>query len=224
MVARIASALVATLLPACAAELSAPHAPPAAPAQPAVAAAPQPDDDAWRTDLDRHVLEQLTRTIESGPLVVHVRPGDLPEEALQADVAANLADFEELQQRLDMQYAGQVHVFLYRDGEDMQATTEGDSNIAFSTGRCSIHQVHDFRGVHELTHIFAVQFPPDPDGSTDLFTTEGLATAMARSDQDVPVHAWAAMYLRLGRLPDLSELRHDLRRGLRGRRRARPAV
>ena len=205
MVARIASALLATLLPACAAGASTSEAAPAP--QPA-AAAPQPDD-AWCTDLDHHVLQQLTRVIEAGPLVVHVRPDDLPEATLQEDVAANVADFEELQHRLDMRYAGQVHVFLYRDGDDMKATTEGDANIAFSTGTRSIHQVHDFRGVHELTHVFSVQFPPDPDGSTDLFTTEGLATAMARSDQDVPVHAWAAMYLRLGRLPDLGDLRAD---------------
>jgi len=167
------------------------------------------DDGDWRTDLDRHVLEQLTGSRDAGPLVVHFRPGDLAEETLSEDVAANVADFEELQDRLGMSYRGRVHVFLYRDGDDMKATTEGDSNIAFSTGTRSIHQVHDFRGVHELTHIFSVQFPPDPDGCTDLFTTEGLATAMARSDQDVPVHAWAAMYLRLGRMPDLADLRSD---------------
>jgi hypothetical protein len=172
------------------------------------APAAEPPDD-WRTDVDRQVLEQLTGVQESGPLVCHFRPGDFSEETLKQDVAADVADFEELQQRLEMHYEGRIHLFLYRDSEDMKATTGTDSGIAFSTGRCSIHQVHDFRGVHELTHIFSEQFPPNPDGSTDLFTTEGLATAMARSDQDVPVHEWAAMYLRLGRLPELRPLRAD---------------
>jgi hypothetical protein len=195
MGARVAAPLL-IVLAACAG--STPAAPPAA----AVA-------EDWRTGLDHEVLAQLTRTVEAGPLIFHVRPGDLPEETLVEDIAANVAYFEELQRLLAMHYEGQVHVFLYRDGEDMLATTRSGSNIAFSTGTRSIHQVHDFRGVHELTHIFALQFPRNPDGSTDLFATEGLATAMAGSDQNVPVHAWAAMYLRLDRLPDLTDLRGD---------------
>lgn len=184
------------------------QAPAPTPAQSASEA--RPADDAWMTDLDRHVLQQLTGVAESGALVVHYRPGDLTAEQLEQDVAANVADFDELQAKLAMGYSGRIHVFLYRDGDDMRATTEGDSNIAFSTGTVSVHQVHEFRGVHELTHIFALQFPPSADGAgPDLFLTEGLATAMAESDQGVPVDDWAAMYLRLGKLRELSELRSD---------------
>ncbi len=188
--------LLATLL-LCAARAAAAQAPPA--------------DDGWQTDLDRHVLEQLTQVVDAGPLLVHVRPGGLPPEVLAADIAANRASFEELQGKLGLKYEGRIHVFLYRDDDDMRATTEGDADIAFSTGSRSIHQVHDFRGVHELTHVFALQFPGNADGAgPDLFLVEGLATAMAESDQGVPVHAWAAMYQRLGRLPELPALRADL--------------
>jgi hypothetical protein len=168
----------------------------------------RPDDLAWTTELDRRMLAELVATRVAGPLVVHLRPDDFTSEQLDEDVAANLADFEELQRKLAMEYAGRVHVFLYRDGEDMLATTGTDSDIAFSTGTASVHQVRDFRGVHELTHLFALQFPATEDGGgPDLFVTEGLATAMAGSDQDVPVHAWAATYLRTGRLPALAALR-----------------
>ncbi len=193
---RLLAALVAGALGSC--------------ATPAEVAAPPADDDAWCTDVDRHVLEQLDGRQRSGPIVAHFRSGDLPDEVLQADIAANREDFDILQDKLRMRYDGTVHIFLYRDKEDMLATTEGDSDIAFSTGTRSIHQLHDFRGVHELTHIFALQFPGNADGAgPDLFLTEGLATAMAESDQGVPVHAWAAMYQRLGRLPELPALRAE---------------
>jgi hypothetical protein len=179
---------------------------PAPAAQPAVGA----DDTSWQTDLDRTVLASLTGTRESGALVFHYRPGDLTPEQLEEDVAANVAYFHELEGKLDMSYAGRIHVFLYKDKADMRATTEGEADIAFSTGTVSVHQLHDFRGVHELTHIFALQFPGNADGAgPDLFLTEGLATAMAESDQGVDVDAWAAMYLRLDRLPELSALRCD---------------
>jgi hypothetical protein len=174
----------------------------------AATAGAQDDDLAWTTDIDRRVLEQLTAVASSGSIVVHHRPGDLDPETLAEDLDANDDAFEELTRKLDMTYAGRVHVYLYRDGEDMLATTDSGSDIAFSTGTVSVHQVHDFRGVHELTHIFALQFPAVEDGGgPDLFTTEGLATAMAESDQGVPVHDWAAVYLATARLPELAGLR-----------------
>ena len=181
-------------------------APASAPAHPSVGA----EDTTWQTDLDRKVLEALTATRELGALVFHYRPGDLTPEQLEQDVAANVAYFHELQDKLAMEYVGRIHVFLYKDKADMRATTEGEADIAFSTGTVSVHQLHDFRGVHELTHIFALQFPGHPDGAgPDLFLTEGLATALAESDQGVAVDAWAAMYLRIGKLPELSALRGD---------------
>lgn len=171
---------------------------------------PASDDTSWMTDLDHKVLASLTGTVERKALVFHYRPCDLTPEQLDEDVAANVAYFHELEAKLAMQYAGRIHVFLYKDKPDMRATTEGDADIAFSTGTVSVHQLHDFRGVHELTHIFALQFPGSADGAgPDLFLTEGLATAMAESDQGVGVDAWAAMYLRLGKLPELSALRCD---------------
>jgi hypothetical protein len=166
------------------------------------------DDLAWATSVDRQVLAELSAVATSGAIVAHHRPGDLDPETLAEDLAANVAAVEELQRKLDMAYAGREHVFLYRDGEDMATTTGSGADIAFSTGTVSVHQVHDFRGVHELTHIFALQFPQVQDaGGPDRFTTEGLATAMAESDQGVPVHAWAATYLRAARLPELPGLR-----------------
>ena len=202
----IAAAARRALIGACVALPALARAQDAAPPPGASAA----DDTSWMTDLDRRVLAALTATRESGPLVVHWRPGDLTPEQLDEDVAANVAYFHELEGKLAMSYAGRIHVFLYKDKPDMRATTEGDADIAFSTGTVSVHQLHDFRGVHELTHIFALQFPGSADGAgPDLFLTEGLATAMAESDQGVAVDAWAAMYLRLGKLPELSALRCD---------------
>ncbi|HZM00539.1 MAG TPA: hypothetical protein VFD43_09840 [Planctomycetota bacterium] len=189
--------------PACSPERATPARATPAPEPPAL-------DADWTTDVDRLVLPSLTGVAESGALVFHYRPGDLTEPQLEEDIAANLAYFHELEGKLDMAYAGRIHVFLYKDKADMRATTEGDADVAFSTGTVSVHQLHDFRGVHELTHIFALQFPGNADGAgPDLFLTEGLATALAESDQGVAVDAWAAMYLRLGKLPELSALRAD---------------
>jgi hypothetical protein len=72
---------------------------------------------------------------------------------------------------------------------------------------------HEFRGVHELTHLFAMQFPRTDDSVTDPFVVEGLATMLAASDEGVPIHAWAATYARAGRLPDLVALRRTFPEG-----------
>ncbi|TAH38011.1 MAG: hypothetical protein EYC70_05140 [Planctomycetota bacterium] len=162
----------------------------------------------WATDFDRRILQELAAVVETEHIVFHYRAGDLSEAQLTEDVAANVAYYAELEDKLRMRYQGRIHVFLYRDKEDMNTRTEGAGDIAFSTGTVSVHQVRDFRGVHELTHIFALQFPEVADAAgPDPFLTEGLATAMAESDQNVPVHSWAAVYQRAGRLPALDALR-----------------
>src|SRR5262249_1518885 len=61
--------------------------------------------------------------------------------------------------------------------------------------------------------VFAVQFPRGEHSETDLFATEGLATALAESDQDVPIRSWAAVYRRARRLPDVQELRKSFPEG-----------
>jgi hypothetical protein len=163
------------------------------------------------TDVDRRVLVELTGTRETPRATFHWKPGAIDEKALEADVAADLAAFGALEKTLSMKYRGRVHFFLYGDGEEMKRLTgAGGGTVAFSTGTVSVHQPHDFRGVHELVHIFALQFerPPDTSGP-DLFTTEGLATWLAESDEGVPIHAWAATYAKAGALP--ASLR-DLRR------------
>jgi hypothetical protein len=49
----------------------------------------------------------------------------------------------------------------------------GVETFAFSTGERSVHQVHDFRGTHELAHVFATQFPAPDDAFTDGFVGRG---------------------------------------------------
>ncbi|NOT32412.1 MAG: hypothetical protein HOP15_18355, partial [Planctomycetes bacterium] len=166
-------------------------------------------DDAALTDLDRRVMVELTGTRESSHAVFHFRPDGIDSKALDEDVAANVAYLAELEHTLRMGYHGHVHIFLYQDGEEMERLTEVDGAVAFATGTVSVHQPHDFRGVHELVHIFAVQFERDPDtAGADLFVTEGLATYLAKSDENVAIHAWAAAYAKLGVLPaSLGDLR-----------------
>jgi hypothetical protein len=170
----------------------------------AVATAAEPDP--LLTDLDRRVLRELTGEKRLDQLVLHYRPGDLTPEQLDQCARDNARSFRELERLLDMRYSGTVHIFLYRDGADLKQRTESDA-VAFSTGTVSVHQPFDFVSVHELCHIFALQFPRVADGVSDIFVVEGLATALAESDENVPIHAWAAVYARVRRLPTLWEFR-----------------
>src|SRR5262245_29040302 len=104
------------------------------------------NDDAL-TDLDRRVLQQLTGARRTPRAVFHFRPGAFADAALDADVKANVAAFEQLERTLAMRYRGVVHVFLYADGDEMKRQTQaGGGTVAFSTGTVSVHQPHDFRG------------------------------------------------------------------------------
>lgn len=165
------------------------------------------------TDLDRRVMQELTGRRETPRVTFHWRPDAIDREVLDQDVVANLAALAELEDALGMHYRGHVQVFLYADEDELERLTGSDA-VAFSTGTVSVHQPHDFRGVHEFVHIYALQFEPIADGAgPDLFATEGLATWLAKSDQDVPIHAWAAAYARAGRLPDAIELRRTFPEG-----------
>lgn len=180
------------------------------------AAPPAAAQDAALTDLDRRVLADLTGTRETKSAVFHFVPGAIDDKTLDADVAANVAAFARLEKSLQMTYKGRAHVFLYVDGDDMKRRTGTTGGVvAFSTGTVSVHQPHDFRGVHEFVHIWALQFPRPADASgPDLFVTEGLATILAESDEGVPIQAWAAAYSKANVLPaSLVDLRRTFTEG-----------
>jgi len=168
------------------------------------------------TDLDRRVLAELTGARETPRAIFHFRPGAFDEAALAADVAANVAALAGLEKTLQMKYRGRAHVFLYRDGEEMKRLAgAADGTVAFSTGTVSVHQPHDFRGVHEFVHIYALQFERAADTSgPDLFAVEGLATFLAETDEGIPIHAWAAACAKAGALPaSVVELRRTFPQG-----------
>ena len=165
------------------------------------------------TSLDKRVMQELTAAKETPNIVFHYRPDDLNDKKLAKVVQLNLEKFDECKKLLQMDYSGQIHIFLYRDVADLQKTT-GTSAVAFSTGTVSVHQAIDFDSVHELTHIFALQFPRDEDAVTDNFTVEGLATILAKSDEQVPIHSWAAVYQSKSRIPSLVELRRSWPEGV----------
>ncbi len=168
------------------------------------------------TPLDRQVMATLTVTTESPRATFHHEPGALAPAELEAAVAANVAALQSLEKTLAMKYRGKVHFFLYRSVAEMAVRTgAADGTVAFSTGTVSVHQAHDFRGCHELVHIFALQFPPCADGAgADGFVVEGLATALAESDEGVPIAAWGRAYAELGLLPDsLQEFRRHWPQG-----------
>ena len=158
------------------------------------------------TDLDREVLAVLTETVEEGPLVFHHEPGAIAAAVLAEDVTANRAAFDELVTQLEMPFAGRVHLFLYHDQAQVEELT-GVETFAFATGTRSLHQVRDFRGTHELAHLFAGQFPGAGEGFSDPFVVEGLATGLTDFESGAPLHAWCATYAKFARLPSLWELR-----------------
>lgn len=167
-----------------------------------------PPDDL--TELDHKVLATLTGTRETPRAVFHFEPSALAAAELDAAVAADTAALDALDKTLAMKYRGKVHFFLYRSiAEMVERTGAAAGTVAFSTGTVSIHQAHDFRGCHELVHLFALQFPTVADGAgCDGFACEGLATALAESDEGIPIQAWATAYAKLGLLPDsLQEFR-----------------
>ena len=142
-----------------------------------VAPALAQDGDDALTPLDRKVMTELTDLQETANIVFHYRPGDLDRARLAKVVQVNLEKYHHLEKLLKMEYRGHIHLFLYRDIADLQKMT-GSSAVALSTGTVSVHQAQDFQSVHELTHIFALQFPRDEDAVTDGFTVEGLATTL----------------------------------------------
>jgi hypothetical protein len=167
-------------------------------------------EDPPLTDLDRAVMASLSAKRETPRAIFHFEPGAVDAAQIDAAVKANVAELETLEKTLAMKYRGQVHFFLYRDVPEMVARTGvGAGVVAFSTGTVSVHQAHDFRGCHELVHIFALQFPPLADGSgADGFVVEGLATALAKSDEGFLIADWGACHARLSTLPDsLQEFR-----------------
>lgn len=175
---------------------------------------PAAAQDPALTDLDRKVLVELTASRETPKATFHWRPGALDEKVVAEDVAANVAALNGLEKTLDLRYRGRVHVFLYADGAELKRLTDSDA-VAFSTGTVSVHQPHDFRGVHEFVHIYALQFERAPDtAGPDLFTTEGLATWLAESDENVPIHAWAAADAKAGMVPSLLDLRRTFPSGV----------
>jgi hypothetical protein len=179
------------------------------------AVAPRQDRDAALTDVDRKVMAELAAVKETPAAVYHYRAGTDAKE-LDADVAANGAALAALGKSLAMTYRGRVHVFLYRDVDEMRRLTgTGGGTVAFSTGTVSVHQAHDFRGVHEFVHIFALQFERGADtAGADGFVTEGLATYLAESDEGVPIHDWAAVDAKAGVLPaSLTEFRRTWPQG-----------
>jgi len=171
-----------------------------------VAAPPDVEMDAALTDLDRQVLKQLSGKKEAGPLILHFDPESVTADQVAAAAKANQKAFKDLEKLLEMTYSGTIHIFLYRDVNDLKNQT-GTDVVALSTGTCSVHQAHDFSSVHELCHIFALQFPRAPEGVCDIFVYEGLATVLAETDENVPIHSWAAVYARARRLPPLWEFR-----------------
>jgi hypothetical protein len=176
-------------------------------------AAPGTRQEGELVELDRKVLVELTAVRETPRVVFHWRPGSIDEKALAQDVEANVAALASLEKTLAMRYRGRVHVFLYADGAELKRLT-GSGAVAFSTGTVSVHQPHGFRGVHEFVHIYAMQFDRGPDtAGPDLFTTEGLATWLAESDEGVSIHAWAAAYSRFGKLPAIPDLRSTFPQG-----------
>ncbi len=184
--------------------------------------APNPElrgasQDEALTDLDRRVLQELSAARETPRAVFHWHPGADPKQ-IEADIEANVAALAALEKTLEMRYRGRAHVFLHANVEEMKRLTSvGDGVVAFSTGTVSVHQPRDFRGVHEFVHIYALQFErPEDSAGPDLFAVEGLATWLAESDEGVPIHAWAAAYLKAGVLPRLIDLRRTFPEGAPG--------
>ncbi|MFY9341108.1 MAG: hypothetical protein WAT39_01375 [Planctomycetota bacterium] len=170
------------------------------------------DDDPRATAIDRRMMAELHGRHSSPHARYHYDAAavtDAQRSAAAADIEAGFAALERI---LAMRYQGTILVFLYADHADLEKRT-GTKAVAFSTGTVSLHMPHDFRGVHELTHLFALQFPKGEDAVSDLFVVEGLATMLAEHDENVPIHAWAATCLQAGRLPDLLELRRTFPEG-----------
>lgn len=174
----------------------------------AIVSAVAQSDDSVLTSLDRKVMAELTGLRKTPHIVFHYRPDDITGARLDEVARVNIENYRHLEKLLMMKYRGRVHIFLYRDTADLQKMTES-SAAALSTGTVSVHQPQDFQSVHELTHIFALQFSRDEDAVTDGFSVEGLATTLAETDQGVPIHSWAAVYKTASRLPGLVEFRRS---------------
>ena len=167
------------------------------------------------TGPDREILKTLSQATTQGQLHFHSKPGEFTKEQVATAVEANHAEFTKLTKLLEMTYEGPIHIFLYRSVKDLiEKTKAAPGTVAYATGTRSIHQSIDFVSVHELTHIFALQFPTGEDTvPVEGFFVEGLATALAVHDQDVAIHDWAAAYATVDRVPELTAFRRAWPKG-----------
>ena len=165
------------------------------------------------TDLDREILRTLKETRAAGPLVLHYSAEQLTKEQIDAAAKVNTASFAKLQDLLKMQYKGQIHLFLHPSAEALKEATRQEAP-AFSTGTRSIHQPHDFSNLHEMCHIFALQFPRGPGSiEPELFFVEGLATILDQADAGADIDTWVFVYDQLGQVPDLVAYRRAWPKG-----------
>jgi hypothetical protein len=172
------------------------------------------------TDLDRRVLPALKAVHEAGPVVVHYDPASVPAIEAEAEGARARAALEAIQARLHERLDGPAHLFLYRDaGEFRERTGAPPSWEAFAAGARSLHVPTGAPLRHEITHLLGHRITGSVERDPGGLLREGLATAMEGADQGVPVSSWAAIYMRLGLLPSVKEMRE---RWPEGRREAHP--
>ncbi|MGH7163831.1 MAG: hypothetical protein ACREID_10140, partial [Planctomycetota bacterium] len=162
---------------------------------------------------DHEVLKRLAAVKEAPPLLFHYDAAALDEATVAAAVERNLGFFRTLEKEMRMRYEGRIHLFLYRDGAHLKEVTGSDA-AAFSRGRRSVHQPHDYDDPHEMVHIFALQIPNGAESvPPDGFFVEGLATALQKEDNAIAIDDYAVAYLRAGRIPRLVELRRSWPQG-----------
>jgi hypothetical protein len=165
------------------------------------------------TDLDREVLKTLKETRAAGSLVLHYSADQVTKEQVDAAAKTNAASFAKLQDLLKMQYKGSIHLFLYPGADELKQATRQEAP-AFSNGTRSIHQPHDFSNVHEMCHIFALQFPRGPASTEpETFFVEGLATILDRTDAGADIDSWVFVYDQLGQIQDLVSYRRTWPKG-----------
>lgn len=167
---------------------------------------PAPDPDL--TDLDRRSLAVLPAVHDHPPLRVHFDPADLTEGWAAWEGRRALEALRRIEATLEIRFEGRAHLFLYRDEEAFRAATGAPREWGgFASGPRSIHVPRGAPLLHEMTHLAAHAIPGAAGGDPGDLLREGLAAALEGEDHGVPVHSWAAVYLRLGLLPSLAALR-----------------
>jgi hypothetical protein len=149
---------------------------------------------------------KLTGFEKTDHFEIRSRPGSRAEASVDRMLHAAEEDLQRILRALELKDFEHVIRLLYDDVPELQALTGARTGGHSTTLESHVPHDNDQTRLHELVHVVAEQFTEKGSEERNLFAAEGLANAVLRFVDGVPVDAVAAFYRRREELPPLAEM------------------